>query len=53
MDEDNQRIRFQVELEFVQCLANPHYLKFLAQSGHLKDKNFINYLEYLQYWKQP
>lgn len=24
--EDQQRIRFQVELEFVQCLANPNYL---------------------------
>ena len=24
--DDQQRIRFQVELEFVQCLANPNYL---------------------------
>lgn len=24
--EDQQRLRFQVELEFVQCLANPNYL---------------------------
>lgn len=24
--EDGQRLRFQVELEFVQCLANPNYL---------------------------
>jgi hypothetical protein len=23
--------RFEVELEFVQCLANPEYLTFLAQ----------------------
>ena len=22
----NDRLRFQIELEFVQCLANPHYL---------------------------
>ncbi|OWA54129.1 putative Mediator of RNA polymerase II transcription subunit 31 [Hypsibius exemplaris] len=44
---------FQVELEFVQCLANPHYLNFLAQHGYLKEKSFINYLKYLQYWKQP
>lgn len=29
--EDQQKLRFQVELEFVQCLANPSYLncKFL------------------------
>lgn len=24
--EDQARIRFQIELEFVQCLGNPHYL---------------------------
>ncbi|RWS27601.1 transcriptional regulator SOH1-like protein [Leptotrombidium deliense] len=51
--EDQQRLRFQVELEFVQCLANPNYLNFLAQRGILKDKAFINYLTYLQYWKRP
>lgn len=51
--EDQAKIRFQVELEFVQCLANPNYLNFLAQRGHLKDPAFINYLKYLEYWKQP
>lgn len=25
-DEEQQKVRFQVELEFVQCLANPNYL---------------------------
>ncbi|EDO39689.1 predicted protein [Nematostella vectensis] len=45
--------RFQVELEFVQCLANPHYLTFLAQRGYLKEQTFINYLKYLLYWKKP
>lgn len=24
--EDQQKLRFQVELEFIQCLANPNYL---------------------------
>lgn len=24
--DDQQKLRFQVELEFVQCLANPNYL---------------------------
>ena len=30
--DDQQRMRFQVELEFVQCLANPNYLncKFIT-----------------------
>jgi len=51
--EEQQKIRFQIELEFVQCLANPNYLNFLAQRGYFKDQQFINYLKYLQYWKEP
>ena len=51
--EDQQKTRFQTELEFVQCLANPNYLNFLAQRGVFKDQNLINYLKYLQYWKKP
>ena len=47
------KLRFQVELEFVQCLANPNYLNFLAQRGYMKDPCFINYLAYLLYWKEP
>lgn len=49
--DDQTRLRFQVELEFVQCLANPNYLNFLAQRGYFKDQSFINYLSYLLYWK--
>eukprot|EP00039_Didymoeca_costata_P028877 m.22392 g.22392 ORF g.22392 m.22392 type:complete len:128 (-) comp7395_c0_seq1:157-540(-) len=45
--------RFEVELEFVQCLANPQYVLFLAQQGFLEDSTFVNYLQYLLYWKQP
>ncbi|XP_005110014.1 mediator of RNA polymerase II transcription subunit 31 [Aplysia californica] len=51
--EEQQKTRFQTELEFVQCLANPNYLNFLAQRGIFKEQNFINYLKYLQYWKEP
>ncbi|KAG8239356.1 hypothetical protein J437_LFUL018610, partial [Ladona fulva] len=51
--EDQQRLRFMVELEFVQCLANPNYLNFLAQRGYFKDQAFVNYLKYLLYWKEP
>ncbi|EAT44515.1 AAEL004132-PA [Aedes aegypti] len=51
--EDAQKLRFQAELEFVQCLANPNYLHFLAQRGFFKDSNFINYLKYLLHWKDP
>jgi mediator of RNA polymerase II transcription subunit 31 len=52
-DEQAQKLRFQVELEFVQCLANPNYLNFLAQRNYFKDPSFVNYLKYLQYWKEP
>ncbi|KAF0022874.1 hypothetical protein F2P81_024855 [Scophthalmus maximus] len=41
------------ELEFIQCLANPNYLNFLAQRGFLRERPFINYLKYLLYWKEP
>ena len=41
----------QVEMEFVQSLANPNYLHFLAQRGFMKDPCFVNYLNYLTYWK--
>ena len=25
----------------------------LAQNGHFKDEKLVNYLAYLQYWKDP
>ncbi|XP_076670291.1 mediator complex subunit 31 isoform X2 [Andrena cerasifolii] len=34
--DDQQRLRFQVELEFVQCLANPNYLNYLLQYEHFR-----------------
>lgn len=51
--EDQLKLRFQVEMEFVQSLGNPNYLHFLAQRGYLKDPCFVNYLKYLQYWQEP
>lgn len=45
--------RFELELEFVQCLASPEYLNWLAQSNQLKDPALIRFLEYLQYWLRP
>jgi mediator of RNA polymerase II transcription subunit 31 len=64
---EESRRRFLLELEFVQCLANPQYLQcnfliipsyfnyFLVLSQHhlFKDQAFLNYLNYLKYWKQP
>jgi mediator of RNA polymerase II transcription subunit 31 len=54
-DDENEatRRRFQIELEFVQSLANPNYLNFLAQRGYFKKQTFLNYLKYLMYWKEP
>ncbi|KIJ67491.1 hypothetical protein HYDPIDRAFT_108278 [Hydnomerulius pinastri MD-312] len=46
------RERFELELEFVQSLANPFYLHSLAQQNILDQPAFINYLEYLQYWRE-
>lgn len=45
--------RFELELEFVQCLANPAYLNYLAQEKMLDRPEFVAYLGYLQYFKEP
>lgn len=52
-DPDDGRQRFLLELEFVQCLANPTYIHYLAQNRYFEDEAFIGYLKYLQYWQQP
>jgi len=50
---EENRLRFLMELEFVQCLANPLYLHLvLAQGRYFQDNCFINYLKYLLYWKR-
>ncbi|KIM45083.1 hypothetical protein M413DRAFT_441747 [Hebeloma cylindrosporum] len=46
------RAKFELELEFVQALANPFYLHSLAQQNILEQPAFINFLEYLLYFKQ-
>ncbi|KAK7756582.1 Mediator of RNA polymerase II transcription subunit 31 [Diatrype stigma] len=45
--------RFELELEFVQALANPYYLNYLASQKYLSEPAFVAYLAYLQYWKRP
>ena len=39
--------------QFVQCLANPVYLNYLAQQKTLDKPEFVAYLGYLQYFKDP
>ena len=48
----NDRQRFLLDLEFVQTLANPQYLNFLAQRNYFKNPAFLNYLKYLLYFKE-
>jgi mediator of RNA polymerase II transcription subunit 31 len=49
-----EALRFEVELEFVQCLANPDYIHHLALKGTLDDVKFIKYLKYMQdTWTKP
>lgn len=53
-DADANQRRFEEELEFVQALANPEYLHYLAQNRFFDDPAFVEYLDYLQYWRdQP
>jgi len=52
MEEDNDK-RFIKELEFVQSLANPYYLCFLAQHGYFKNPSFKRYISYLSYFEKP
>lgn len=47
-----ERTRFEKELEFVQSLCNPEYMKFLYQENYFKDDKFINFLKYLNYWQE-
>lgn len=48
---DDLPTRWEVELEFVQSLANIQYVNYLAQSEYFSEPAFIAYLEYLMYWK--
>ncbi|KMZ63454.1 Mediator of RNA polymerase II transcription subunit 31 [Zostera marina] len=52
-DPDDGRQRLLIELEFVQCLANPIYIHHLAQNQYFEDEAFVRYLKYLQYWQKP
>jgi mediator of RNA polymerase II transcription subunit 31 len=45
--------RLLIELEFVQNLANPTYLHYLATNKYFDDDAFMRFLEYLTYWKEP
>ncbi|KAL1895059.1 suppressor of hpr1 [Sporothrix stenoceras] len=50
---DVQQTRFEIECEFVACLANPYYLQYLAAEKYFDDPRFVRYLAYLEYWRTP
>mmetsp|Transcript_26440 Transcript_26440/g.40957 ORF Transcript_26440/g.40957 Transcript_26440/m.40957 type:complete len:151 (-) Transcript_26440:475-927(-) len=52
-DRDLPSDRFELELEFLQMLASPAYLHYLAINDYLSDSSFIEFLKYLKYWKRP
>lgn len=44
---------FEKDLEFIQLLCNPEYLRWLYNNNYFKDSHFIKYLKYLQYFGEP
>lgn len=54
-NEDLLPTRFEIELEFVQSLANIPYVIYLftQQQNLWRQPTFKNYLKYLEYWLKP
>eukprot|EP00499_Haloplacidia_sp_CaronLabIsolate_P008856 CAMPEP_0196783456 /NCGR_PEP_ID=MMETSP1104-20130614/13778_1 /TAXON_ID=33652 /ORGANISM="Cafeteria sp., Strain Caron Lab Isolate" /LENGTH=137 /DNA_ID=CAMNT_0042153705 /DNA_START=1 /DNA_END=414 /DNA_ORIENTATION=+ len=49
----SDEMRLTLELEFVQSLANPEYLRWLQRAGYFEDEEFVAFLEYLSYFQRP
>lgn len=49
-NEKDQKARFETELEFVQCLANPNYLNCKWIVSFLTIKNKIVAFVFIQFW---
>ncbi|CDZ96980.1 Transcriptional regulator SOH1 [Phaffia rhodozyma] len=47
------KVKFELELEMMLSLANPHYLLELSSTGYLDSEPFMNFVEYLAYWEKP
>ena len=50
---NSEELRFFVEAEFVQALANIDYVVWLAKEGYFEDTSFLNFLKYLEYFTLP
>lgn len=44
---------FEKDLEFIQLLCNPEYLKWLHNEKYFEMQSFRDYLKYLEYFKSP
>jgi hypothetical protein len=44
---NSEELRFFVEAEFVQALANIDYVVWLAKQDYFEDEAFLNFLKYL------
>ena len=49
----NELLRLVQDIEFIQLLTNPNYLHYLFNNGYFQDSQFIQYLRYLCYLKNP
>ena len=49
----SEEIRFFQDAEFVQALSNIDYVLWIAKQGYFDQHAFMNYLEYLTYFKLP
>jgi mediator of RNA polymerase II transcription subunit 31 len=50
---NSEELRFFVEAEFVQALANIDYVVWLAKQDYFEDEAFLNFLKYLEYLRLP
>lgn len=46
-------LHLQYDFEFIQALTVPDYIKDLVAKKYFEKEAFINYLQYLRYWKEP
>lgn len=44
---------FEKDLEFIQLLCNPEYLRWLYNERYFEKAEFKEYLKYLEYFKKP
>jgi mediator of RNA polymerase II transcription subunit 31 len=51
-EEKGRTNRMRANDQFLQCLANPLYLSELGAQGYFDKPEFLNYLKYLEYWRQ-